>query len=176
MSFRTITPGNWLVDSGEALVTSHFLYRFIMIERDARLTNIWLHCSISKFHCCFTLLLVFSTRCVSHHTSVQTWRTCWGTCYRYKANISIMVTFTLWFDPNLIWPKCDSNVLVSSSGGSHKTLREPQEWGQRHQGAQVVCNHWLDCHLPEKGKCVCICMFVSTMQMCSVSHSTAVYL
>lgn len=56
------------------------------------MTNIWPHCRISKLYCCFILLLVFSLRCVSHHTSVQTWRTSWGTCYRYKANISVMVT------------------------------------------------------------------------------------
>lgn len=47
--------------------------------------------------------------------------------------------------------------LVFCSGGSHKTLREPQERCQRHQGTQVVCNHRLDCHLPEKGS---VCVYI----------------
>lgn len=31
-----------------------------------------------------SLLSLLCLRCVSHLTSVQTWRTCWGICYRWK--------------------------------------------------------------------------------------------
>lgn len=62
----------------------------------------------------------------------------------------------------------ETNVLPSSSGGSHETLRQPQEWGQRHQGTQMVCNHWLDCHLPEKGN---LCVFVCPSHMWHLTNS-----
>lgn len=42
-------------------------------------------------------------------------------------------------------------VEKSAAGGPDKTLWQPQEWSQWYQGAQVVCHHWLDRHLPEEG-------------------------
>lgn len=98
---------------------------------------------------------VFYLRCVSRLTSVQTWRTSWGTCYRWTQTCRLFewhsfVRFALC----LLECTDEMNVLVSSPGGSHKTLREPQERRQWHQGPQVVCYNWLDRHLPEKGMCV----------------------
>lgn len=123
--------------------------------RRSEMPNFWSHCCISKLSCCFILLLVFCLRCVSHLTSVQTWRTSWGTCYRWK---QISQSFTLLRVLNWLEWKSEENVFALPSGGSHKTLREPQERGQRHQGTQVVCYHWLDCHIPEKGVFMCVCI------------------
>lgn len=48
-----------------------------------------------------------------------------------------------------------------AAGGSDQALRQPQEWGQRYQGSQVVCHHRLDCHLPEKGEASCFLVFLN---------------
>lgn len=99
-----------------------------------------------------------------------------------KTNISamLMISFHMFFSVLWINYNSDKNILASSSGGSHKTLREPQERCQRHQGTQVVCNYWLDCHLPEKGTCVnCLCKqyrYVGTPLVCLLLNWCLVWL
>ena len=49
-----------------------------------------------------------------------------------------------------------------AAGGLDQALRQPQEWSQWYQGSQVVCYHWLDCHLPEEGEASSLTVEVCT--------------
>lgn len=44
------------------------------------------------------------------------------------------------------------SVEKPAAGGSDKTLWQPEERSQRHQGPQMVCHNRLDRNLREKGK------------------------
>lgn len=48
--------------------------------------------------------------------------------------------------------RLEGSVEKSASGGSNKTLRQPEERSQWHQGPQMVRHNRLDRHLREKGK------------------------
>ena len=66
----------------------------------------------------------------------------------YKTNSllflgAISIPLQLWFE---------GSVEKPVAGGSDKTLWQPEEWSQWHQGPQMVCHNRLDRNLREKGK------------------------
>lgn len=48
--------------------------------------------------------------------------------------------------------RLERSVKKPAAGGPDKTLRQPEERSQRHQGPQMVCHDRLDRNLREKGK------------------------
>lgn len=48
--------------------------------------------------------------------------------------------------------RLERSVKKPAAGGLDKTLWQPEERSQRHQGPQMVCHDRLDCNLREKGK------------------------
>lgn len=87
----------------------------------------------------------------------------WGNHFRAFDKVKMIYWWTWWRSFMLLWTfsgslpislqlRSKGFVEKPASSGFNQALWQPQEWSQWYQGPQVVRHHWLDRHLPEKGK------------------------